>query len=256
MINLNKMKKIILTSLMLIVVTSCTVKEEFTISDQGKVDYSYDLNGIELKSFIKDQNAFTNVIGEQKDFVVAMKKGMTIESFFTRIQENNDFLKEKNKSAKEFLQNNKSIYEKVKHNIIKVDFKELNYSVELNSSKDNIATDAKLVNDFMFDFFNAIDNPFHTEYINNDKKITNNTVEININKDKYSELVNNLTSKFQNESNFLNLFKYKLIIHTPNKILSSSENGSNFSLDQKTVEFNYTFSQLINEDSKSVKITF
>ena len=54
----------------------------------------------------------------------------------------------------------------------------------------------------------------------------------------------------------MNLFKYKLVIHTPHKITSSSENGSNFSLDQKTVEFNYTFSELLNDESKSINITF
>ncbi len=250
------MKKIVLALLTIISISSCTIKEEYNISEQGKVNYSYNLNGVELKSFMQDENGLLNTLDEQKNFVVEMEKGMTIERLFTQIKQNNELLKDKNKVAREFLIKNKTTYDKVKNHIIKVDFKDLNYSTELSSSTENIATDSKLVNDFLFDFFNALDNPFKTQYINNDKKISNNNVQIKINKDGYRELVNDLTSQYQNETNFMNLFKYKLVIHTPHKITSSSENGSNFSLDQKTVEFNYTFSELLNDESKSINITF
>lgn len=251
-----EMKKIGFTFLTIIGITSCTIKEEFTIQEDGKIKYTYNVDGAELQTYIPDQNDFFSTLDEQKKFVQAMEKGMTLEKFFTEIKNNDELLKSHNEAANKFLANNKTTYEKVKQHIIKVDFKTLNYSTELVSTNENMASESKLLNDFLFDFFNAIDNPFSSKYINNQKVITKNKVEIKIDKAAYEKLINGLSTQFGGESTYSSLFKYKLIIHTPQKITASSENGSNFSLDQKTVEFNYTFSELIADEPKLINVTY
>ncbi len=250
------MKKIVVAVLAIIGITSCTIKEEFTINEDGKIKYAYNVNGAELQTYIPDQEDFFSTLDEQKDFVKSMEKGMTLEKFFTEIKSNDDLLKGHNDEANKFLTNNKTTYEKVKNHIIKVDFKTLNYTTELASTSENMASESKLLNDFLFDFFNAIDNPFNSKYINNQKVITKNKVEIKLDKTDYENLINGLSEQFGGESTYSNLFKYKLIIHTPRKITASSENGSNFSLDQKTVEFNYTFSEIIADKSKIINVTY
>ena len=250
------MKKIIVVFLAIIGITSCTVKEEYTINEDGRVKYVYNVDGSELQKFIPDQNDFFSTLDEQKAFVQEMEKGMTLEKFFTEIKNNDDLLKGHNEAANKFLTDNKSTYDKVKQHLIKVDFKTLNYSTELSSTSENVASESKLLNDFLLDFFNAVDNPFNSKYIANQKVITKNKVEIRIEKTAYENLINGLAEKFGGESSYANLFKYKLIIHTPRKITASSENGINFSLDQKTVEFNYTFSEIIADKSKTINVTY
>ncbi|MGV0923989.1 hypothetical protein [Empedobacter tilapiae] len=68
------MKKIGFTFLTIIGITSCTIKEEFTIQEDGKIKYTYNVDGAELQTYIPDQNDFFSTLDEQKNLCKLWKK--------------------------------------------------------------------------------------------------------------------------------------------------------------------------------------
>lgn len=254
------MKKILFIVSVIAGLNSCTVKEEFTIGKSGRIQYNYSLNGSDLKDFMAEEESFEKTLNEKKDFVEALGRGITIEEFYKRLTDDHDLLKHHNAAAVKYFKENKTTYNQLKHHKLYVNFDQLTYNTELKTTSENIDQESKLLNNFLFNFFIAIDNPFNTNYLTNTKTATNNSFEISFNKTDYKQLINSLTKEFdsrmQDNMMFNKMFNYQLIIHTPDKILSSSKDGSYYTLDQKTIKLDYTFAEIISEENKSVKITF
>lgn len=254
------MKRILVVGLMVLGLQSCTIKEEYIIKEDGKIDYNYSLNGNDLKSFIQDESGYNALLDEKKQVVEDLKKGLTIETLFKIMTDDEDFLKDKRSNAINYFEENKLAFEKFKHHKVFVDFNELTYSSVLISKPTSINKESKELNDFLFNLFIAIDNPFNTNYLNNQKNINTNSVEIVFNKNEYEKLIKSLTSKFDRrmEDNmmFNKMFNYQLIIHAPNKIVSSTNEDANLSFDQKTIKLNFTFNDIISGKNKSAKITY
>ncbi len=254
------MKKISLLLCALVAFNSCSIKEEYTLSKTGSVDYNYSVNGKDLVDFMGDETGFKDVLSEKKELVAVMEKGMTIETFYSYLKNEKDLLKEKQRFALDYFKENQAVYNQIKQHTIKVDLKNLSYTTELKSTTKKISQESQQLNDFLFNLFNEIDSPFKTNYLANSKTITNNSFEIKFNQAEYTKMIQSISKEFDAKMGenkiFKKMFSYQLIIHTPNKIIESSENGSFYSLDQKTMKLNYTFDDIISAKNKSVKITF
>ena len=72
------MKRVLLVGLIALGLQSCTIKEEYVIYEDGKIDYNYSLNGNDLKSYIQDEGGYNSLLNEKKEVVENLKKGLTI----------------------------------------------------------------------------------------------------------------------------------------------------------------------------------
>ena len=92
------------------------------------------------------------------------------------------------------------------------------------------------------------------------KNINSTSTEIVFNKEDFKTLVSGLMPNFDagmgDNMVYNNMFNYQLIIHAPTKIVSSTVEDANFSLDQKTIRLNFTFNDIISGKNKSAKITY
>ncbi|HJD87464.1 MAG TPA: hypothetical protein K8W08_08430 [Empedobacter falsenii] len=254
------MKRVLLVVLIALGLQSCTIKEEYVIYEDGKIDYNYSLNGNDLKSYIQDEGGYNSLLNEKKEVVENLKKGLTIESLHKIMIEDEDFLNDKRSNAIAYFEENKLLYEKFKQHKVYIDFNELTYSTELNSVSTVISKESDELNTFLFNLFIAIDNPFNTNYLNNQKNINSTSTEIVFNKEDFKTLVSGLMPNFDagmgDNMVYNNMFNYQLIIHAPTKIVSSTVEDANFSLDQKTIRLNFTFNDIISGKNKSAKITY